>query len=422
MYDLLNAYLENGLKVVVHRAAQTKTIACGLWVGQGSTHETDENNGLSHLLEHLLINPDNENNLKYRQLMKQVAAEGVIYNAATTKDYTCFHFTGLRNTLEKCISCLAGIAKENREFSDDFFENEKSVVLQEATTFYSSFQQIKERTSQAIWGNTGTGKIIMGNMQNVAQATQEKVERILTDAYVPENSMIVVSGDIQYEEVLSIVERYFGNWKDERKCVGEEIVESTPGVYFNRGNGVSTVVSIGFRAPSYRSQARLPLEMMTRILGMSNMDSRLVKEVRMKRGLSYNLGGFSSFYGKRGTIGLMAVCDKEKALEVAKVMIDVINEAKIKGFSEEEIEREKRIMETSMLLSVENITEHLRNIGKCSMMDSNFYIENEIRMIRNIRKSDVEKETKELIQENGVGLAIIGDCNLDEMLDAIRIA
>ena len=60
MYDVLNAYLENGLKIVLHKVPEAKTISCGLWVKQGSTYETDENNGLSHLTEHLLINPENE--------------------------------------------------------------------------------------------------------------------------------------------------------------------------------------------------------------------------------------------------------------------------------------------------------------------------------------------------------------------------
>ena len=59
VYDVLNAYLENGLKVVLHKIPGVKTISCGIWIKQGSIYETDENNGLSHLLEHLILNADN---------------------------------------------------------------------------------------------------------------------------------------------------------------------------------------------------------------------------------------------------------------------------------------------------------------------------------------------------------------------------
>ena len=47
VYDVLNAYLENGLKIILHKIPDVKTISCGLWVKQGSSYETDENNGLA---------------------------------------------------------------------------------------------------------------------------------------------------------------------------------------------------------------------------------------------------------------------------------------------------------------------------------------------------------------------------------------
>ncbi len=66
MYDVLNAYLENGVKVILHKISGVKTMACGLWIRQGSVYETDENNGLSHLAEHLLLNSENVTNSSYK--------------------------------------------------------------------------------------------------------------------------------------------------------------------------------------------------------------------------------------------------------------------------------------------------------------------------------------------------------------------
>ncbi len=422
MYDVLNAYLENGLKIILHKIPEAKTVSCGLWINRGSKHETDENNGLFHLTEHLVINPENRNNPVYGELAGQVTSEGVIYNAATTKEYTCFYYTGLKNTLDICLSCLSHIAMKNRDFSEEFFENEKKVVLQEATSFYSSFQQIKERTSQAIWGNIGIGKIIMGDMKRVEDATHEQVRELIEKNYIPENAIVVVIGNIDYAQTLEMIEEKFGEWKDKSKGLDEELVESLPGVYLNKGSGLNAVISIGFRAPAYQSEYRTATDMMVRILGQSGLQARVVQEVRMKRGLAYNVGGFSSFYKNRGTLGFMAVCEKGKVAEVAKVMMDVFSEAVAKGFTEEEIEREKRIMETSLLLSVENVTDHLRNIGKCSVMESNFYIENEVRRIRNVSKEDLDSVARKLLQENNMGLAAIGDCNFDRLMDAVAFA
>ena len=408
VYDVLNAYLENGLKIILHKIPEVKTVSCGLWVKQGSSYESDEFNGLSHLAEHLLMNAEDVINEQYKYLIAEITDNGVMYNAATTKEYTCFHFTGLANTLETCICALAHIAMKNRNFENENFENEKKVVLQEATGFYSSFQQIKERTSQALWGNMGTGKIIMGNMNNIREATPEQIKGLVRRAYVPENTSIVVIGNIEYMHVLELIEREFSCWEDVKKETEEEAVDSTPGIYINKGSGVSTVLSIGFRSPGYDDQRRLPTEMMVRILGGGGFQSRIVKEIRTKRGLAYTVGGFASFYRKRGTLGFTVVCDKQKSIEAAKAMSKVLAETRINGFLEEEIIREKKVMETNMLLSVDNMTEHLRYIGKCGAMDINFYIENEIRAIKKISKADVDRAARQLLVENNMGFAAIG--------------
>ena len=421
MYDILNAYLENGLKIILHKIPAAKTVACGLWISQGSKNETDGNSGLSHLVEHLVVNPVTSGNETYQKLIEEVTNSGVVYNAATTKEYTCFYFTGLSNTMELCVKCLSQIAMKNRNYPEDAFENEKKVVVQEATSFYSSFQQIKERTGQALWGDLGIGRIIMGNISNVKNATIGQVKDIINSNYIPEKATVVVVGDIEYEKALELIENNFNDWEDVHNNEEQELVNSEPGVYLNKGSGASSVVSIGFRTGGYSMVQRQAIEMMVRILGQSGFKSRIVEEIRMKRGLAYNVGGFYSVYKNHGTIGFMAVCDKEKTVDVAQVMMDTLIQAKKNGFTDDEIEREKKMMETTMLLSVDNITDHLRNVGRCDVMGCDFYIENEIRGIRSITKELVNQVTDEIIQEANLGLALIGDCDNDLLLEKVAI-
>lgn len=419
MYEVLNSYLENGLKIIIHKIPNSKTVASGLWIRQGSVYEDDQNNGLSHLVEHLLLNAANEECPEYHSYMEQAVAEGVVYNAATTKEYTCFYFTGLARTMELCLSCLSCIAKDGRTFPSDFFEKEKNVVLQEATSYYSSFQQIKERMSQALWGSVGTGRIIMGSIANITNASVDQINTIIDEAYVPENATVIVIGNVDYDEVLSVIDKKFSDWMDRRSSQRQELIESVPGIYYNPGNGNNTVLSIGFRGPAYSDTYRAATDMLVRITGYSGMQSRMLQEVRIKRGLAYTVGGFSSFYRNRGTIGFLSVCNKEKTTEVSEVMMDVLQKIRENGFSEEEIEREKRVMETSLLLEVDNITEHLRYIGKCSEMASDFYIENEIRHIRQLDGSELNTAIEQILTEDNMGLAAIGECDFDKLLETV---
>jgi radical SAM protein with 4Fe4S-binding SPASM domain len=84
LYDILNVYLENGLRVIMHKIPHVKTMACGVWIKQGSKHENDEENGLSHLVEHLMINIENDSNPKFKKLINEVSSEEIVYNAETT--------------------------------------------------------------------------------------------------------------------------------------------------------------------------------------------------------------------------------------------------------------------------------------------------------------------------------------------------
>ena len=422
MYDILNVYLENGLRVIMHRIPHTRTVSCGMWIKQGSKHEKDNNNGLSHLLEHMMINVDNENNPRYQKLIKELSYEGVVYNAGTTKESTSYYFSGLASNLEKCLETLATIAIHNNDFPKDLIENEKKVVTQETISFYSSFNQIKERTSQALYGNIGVGKIIVGSIENIKNACNKDLVNIIDEAYTPENSTVVVIGGIDYQKTLDIIEENFSSWKDDETRQYKDVVDSEPGIFFNStNNGQSSVVSIGFRTPSYIDKDRLNIQVMSKILGEPGFESRLIKEIRMKRGLAYNLGAFTSFYENRGTLGFSVVCAHESIEEVIKVMVNEFNKVKEDGFTDEEINRAKKKLETRTLLDLDNLTAQLKFLGKNSLYGNLFSLEQEVRNIKKVKKENLHKISKEIFTNENMGLAAIGNFDIDKAVQALEI-
>lgn len=422
MYDILNVYLENGLRVVMHKIPHMRTMACGLWVRQGSKHENDDNNGLSHLIEHLMINIENKNNPKFQKLINEVTSEGVSYNAGTTKETTSYHFTGLSNMIEKCIQTLASIVIDNKNFNNDLVENEKKIVTQEAVAFYSSFNQVKERTSQALWGNIGVGKVIVGGLDNIKNASCENLESIIKESYTPENSTIVVIGGIDYDKTLEMIEDNFSRWEDTDTRSYKETVDSEPGIYFNsNNNGKNTVISVGFRTPSYMDKDRVNIDVISKILGDTSLESRLVQEIRMKRGLAYTVGSFTSSYEKRGTLGFTAVCAHESVKEVVKIMMDEFYKIKTEGFNENEINRAKKILETRTLLDLDNLTSQLKFLGKCSSNGQLFSLEQETRTIKKIKNESLHKTVQEIFIEDNMGLASIGNFDIDEIIPILKI-
>lgn len=421
MYDILSVHLENGLQVIMHRIPHSRTMACGLWVKQGSKHECAETAGLSHLLEHLMINIGNTNNPRFQQLVSEISSEGVSYNAGTTKENTSFYFTGLSGALEKCLEALSCLTR-NKIFPDALFENEKKVVLQEATSFYSSFNQIRERTTQALWGDMNVGRVIVGSLQAIRGAQREDIEKILHEAYTPENSTLVIVGGIEYDRTLSYVDRYFSPWEDRITCYKEDAVESEPGIFYNKTAGSSSsVVSIGFRTKGYNDPYRFHLEILAKVLGDSNLDSRLMQAVRMKRGLAYTVGSFFNQYELRGALGFTAVCGNDVVHDVTQVIIEELNKVKADGLTLDEVQRAKKVLETQKLLELDNLTAQLKFLGRSAQAGQLFSLESELRQLKRADDQHLQHVIHELLTDTQMGFAGIGDFDIDHVLPALAL-
>lgn len=422
MYEVLNVYLENGLRVILHKIPHMKTISCGIWIKQGSKHESDETNGLSHLLEHLMINPENSSNPQFQRLIKEVSSEGIVYNAGTTKECTSFYMSGLSKNLGQCLDTLAAMVIHNKTFPIDMFENEKKVVIQEAISAFSSLNQIKERSSQALWGNMDIGRIILGSIDNVKNANIENMEKLIHESYTPENASLIVLGGIDYEKTLDMIIDKFSLWEDRETREYKEIVESEPGIYFNSiKNGENSAIAIGFRIPGYVDNERINIEIMSQILGQSGIQSRLVQKIRVKRGLAYNLGSFINSYEKRGTLGFASVCSHESVEEIIKIMINEFKEIKECGFTEDEVDRAKKVLETRTLFDLDNSVSHLKFLGRCSSYGQMFSLEQEIRNIQKINKEQVDRVAKSILVEENIGLAAIGNFDIDKSISLLTL-
>ncbi len=422
MYDLLSMYLDNGLRVVMHRIPKSKVTACGVWVKFGSKDEPKALNGIAHLIEHLKFNGTNPHNEALGQKINAMISLGVQYNAGTTKETTSFYMTGLNDTIDLCLDCLSNIVIDHTSFENDFFENEKKVVFKEIDSYLSSFNQIKERMTQALWGNVGIGQLILGNKQNLENITLEQIDDVLAQAYTPENATLVIVGGLEYGEMLEKIEERFGRWADRKTRIPSEVIDQEPGIFFLESKGIhNSVIDIGFRTPGIHSKSKYRVEVVSKIMGESGLESRLMQALRVRRGLSYNLGSHTSFYGDYGTIGFSAVCSNTQIYATTEAIMEETVKLAQDGISEIEVDRAKKQLLTKTLLDLENITAQLKFIGRQISYGKLFSMEEEIRRIRSIECSEVNETIEEIFIEENMGLASIGDYQLDTILELVSL-
>ena len=64
MNEIMSVTLDNGLKVLLQKIPYIRTISTGIWIKQGSKNETSKNNGISHIVEHMVLNKNSHQLLK----------------------------------------------------------------------------------------------------------------------------------------------------------------------------------------------------------------------------------------------------------------------------------------------------------------------------------------------------------------------
>lgn len=421
MNEVLSFYLDNGLQVILHKIPQINVIATGMWIKQGSKNENDKINGISHFMEHMVFNKNNSNRQEIKVNYEKLNDLGVTYNGTTTKEYTYYHFKGLKDSLEACLQTMKSLIIENNKFDDNIFINEKKIILQEARSHYASFNQIVECINKAVYGNYSIGRNILGPLKGIEDMKLNDIEERISNTYTPDNSILVLIGDIDYDKSINLVRNIFEGWEDTVTSKINENIIDTPGIYYKEtSNTENSIFSLGFKVKNESIQDVLIAKILTGILADPIMSRRIPQKIRQERGIAYSVGGFVTEYKDFSTLAISVVCKHEDVEKATDIMVQEINHLLKDGINKEEFNRAKMSLITEQNLDFNDLSKKLIYFGKYASYNQFYFLENIIRKIRKIQIEDVIQKGKGILRNNNLGLALIGNTDLDEIIKRLE--
>ena len=395
----MSYYLENGMRVYLHQLQGIEILTTGIIVHHGSINEDDSSNGISHFMEHLVMNK-NTHNKKLRNYFDELLKYGAIYNAETTKDSTFFYLTGLSSGMDIYFRCLKEALFKNRVFEDDLFENERRVILREYASTMASFNQISERTLQALYGDSGLGRMIIGTKECIESFKKYEIEKKIEEVYVPENTSLIVIGDFNEQITNEKIHMLFNNIEDKRVKKKWEKNEASPSIYFNPNyKGANSILSLGFRKYTPEKSTEYNIVNKFIIQSMCNyvLSKRLIYILREKMGLAYNVNGFAYDNFNFQSMGIYSIFENSNIEVVVEVLIKEINRLKIEGFEQEEFELIKKNVLTTCLQEKVNLNEQVYLFVKSIKNNVIYSPENNIRTIKNLEISEANRMGKRSI-------------------------
>lgn len=417
MFDVMSFFLDNGMRILFHREEKSRIIKAGIIVNQGSVNETDELNGISHFLEHMLI-ADNELLGEIKENKNTLRDYGATYNATTYKANTMFYIMGMAGGIDVYLDLLRNMVFNNRSFLDENLEKEKKVVERELSSYYSNFNQISDRAIQALYGEKNIGRIIVGKRENVREFSKEQIINVLNKTYTPENTAVVVFGDFDYLELKEKVEKKFSDIPDVSTEKVIEPVQSSPSIYYNPNyKGENSIASVCFRKTTDLNQENLKKTMSFLISALSNATicNRTAYKLRFEKNLAYQIGGFFTSIGRYHAAGITAVGKNSDMEEIVKYMLDEFDSIKTKGFEYEEFERIKQYLMMEMLCDKNNMTSQADMLLRLALNPMIYSPENEIRLIEKLKLEDVNECIKDVLSKENIGLACIGRCKIENL-------
>src|SRR5438034_894252 len=252
--------LANGLEVIVVENHGVPLATIEIDVKNGSFTQSPEYEGLAHMYEHMFLRA----NSKYpepNQFWDKASDLGAVFNGTTQEERVIYYMTVPAEKLVDAVQLLAAALREPL-FRRDELERERQVVIGEYDRNESSpFFALSREMDAKLYPGNFSRKDVIGDRQIVLTTTPEKMHAIQKKYYIPNNSVLIVAGDVTPATVFALAERELGQWSRGPDPFAADPIPAIPALQKSEGVVVeapvgAVTVQIQWQGPSVGQDPR----------------------------------------------------------------------------------------------------------------------------------------------------------------------
>ncbi len=204
--------LPNGLEVIVVENHGVPLATVEIDVRNGSFTQTPDYAGLAHLYEHMFFKA-NSAFPEPDDFIQRIGDVGAVFNGTTSEERVNYYMTVTADRLGDAVHLLSA-ALRTPLFRKDELERERVVVLGEYDRNESSPGfRLTRAVDERLWTDAGSRKNTIGDRDIIRTTTPEKMREIQRRYYVPNNTALIVTGDVKPADVFTLAERHLGTWE-----------------------------------------------------------------------------------------------------------------------------------------------------------------------------------------------------------------
>ena len=399
--------LKNGIPVLMDKIEGINSVTFGIFVKTGAKNELSGEEGVSHLLEHMMFKGTKTKSAK--DISEIIDNEGGIINAYTGKENTVYYVQMLSNRLKEGIEVLTDMFL-NSTFSEENLEKEKNVVIEEIRMYDDIPEEIVHDRNTALVIDGVQGNIVLGSEKSIREMTREKLVKYFKEQYRPENIVISIAGNFSYEDISEVLNNGLGtieNISPEREYNGAMEIRSIENKITKDTNQIH--LCFNTKGCSLTSNIRYEVAIISNTLA-GNMSSRLFQKIREDRGLAYSVFSYTSSFEEGGLFTVYAGTTRKDYKEVLEIIENEFEDIKENGITEYELQKSKNQFLSAVTFGLES------SKGRMNRMANSYLLYKEIKsldeildQIEKITVEDIKKAAQEMFDKKYYSKTILGN-------------
>jgi predicted Zn-dependent peptidase len=364
---MARSVLDGGIEVLTERIPGVRSAAVGIWVRQGSVHESAEDAGVSHMLEHMVF----KGTERRSAIEIAIGLEGLggSLDAYTSREHTSYQARVLDEHVPEALDVLSDLVLRPRLDQDDL-ELEREVVLEEIAQVEDTPDDLVfELHGEWLWNGHPYGRSILGSEETVGAMSCEKLRALHGMRYTGANLVVAGAGNVDHDDFVSRVGELFDGLDTGLRASQAESTPATrSGVERRARTSAQTHIVFGTDVPGHSHPDRYPLVLLSAAMG-SGMSSRLFQKVREELGLCYAVYTYQSFYGVSGVSGVYLGTRPGTADKAVSAVRTELERVAATGLTDEELEQIKRQVKGQVMISLESTGSRLHRLASFALYD-----------------------------------------------------
>lgn len=404
-YDVYK--LDDGQIVIIKQVKSNPIVTVDTWIKTGSINENDQNNGVSHFLEHLFFKGTETH--PAGEFDKILESKGAITNAATSKDFTHYYITIPSKYFDLAMDLHADMLL-HPQIPRKELEKERKVVMEEiAKDANSPNEKLFDNLNHMLYKTHPYKRKVLGTNEIIGKISREEILDYYNTHYGPQNMITVIIGDVDPQHALAKVKEDF---KIEPRKLTRNINKPELPIITKQTKTIYEPVQGGYLLIGWHSADALnsdtyALDVLATILG-DGRSSILYQNIKEQKQLAYSISASNSTFRESGIFDISANFTPENSVKLQKAIFEEVAKIRKNGVTAEQLNIAKSIIERDTHYERESIENISSGIGYTTVLTGNpKYYDEYLNKIKNVTAKEVKAAAKKYLGENQSAVSIV---------------